>query len=113
MSSWDLQSILKLTIDSFLHTYSPFVPVCSELQFFPTSRLGNYLNCGAYKKKKKEPRLDNVKVSQERDRGGTKEALSLARRVHVTRSILPNSGDNTEARIHWSHSSLLFSLALF
>lgn len=55
MSSWDLQSILKLTIDSFLHTYSPFVPVCSELQFFPTSRLGNYLNCGSYKKKKKSP----------------------------------------------------------
>lgn len=62
---------------------------------------------------RKKTQLDNVKVSQERDRGGTKEALSLARRVHVTRSILPNSGNNMEARIHWSHSRLLFSLALF
>lgn len=99
--------ILTLTIDSSLHTHSPFIPVCS-LQFF-TSRLGNYLSCGIEKK----TQLDNVKVSQEWDRGSTKEALSLARRVHVTRSILPNLGNNTEARIHWPHSRLLFSVALF
>lgn len=35
--------------------------------------------------------MDNVKVSQEHERGSTKEALSFAMRVHVTRSILPSS----------------------
>lgn len=56
----------------------------------------------------KNPQLDNAKVSQEWDRRSTKDTLSLARRVHVTRSILPNLGNNTKDRTHWPHWSLLF-----
>lgn len=103
--------IIKLTTDSFLRTRSHFIYICSEL--FSCSRLGNRPNCGV-KRRGKNPQLDNVKVSQERHRGSTKEALSLARRVHVTRSVLPNLGNNTEARIHWAHSRLsFFSCATF
>lgn len=102
-------STVKLTIDFSLHSYSPFIKLAPCRSALPHAQ-GISSTVG----QTKNPQLDNAKVSQEWDRRSTKDALSLARRVHVTRSILPNLGNNTKDRTHWPHWSLLFfSLALF